>query len=456
MPMGAQGAPKHFHGCMGRCLALLNDPDIRFFQDDIFIGGQELEPVRARAGRTRIHLEAHLFRLNWIKSGLRDQTLVLGILHDRLLRALRIPPDKLKDFESYVTLYARWRHDPEEWRRYARKIVGSLNWLDDFLTEGMKKARRKLNQDIYNRNLKYVGSRHADKWIRIAHLLWDVQLPFIDTSTNHADLYFDSSASGAAVVVYIDSFPVMTYSMEFVQEAASAILEARGALNVLNKFWNRISREVPAMGIQQVSLLFDNLPLVQAALNDDSNTETGQIATRIKDRLREVFTIVSITHVPGVLNPADLPSRTRHNHTPPWHEDTSSHYTTSVPSSLFASQHSTHNTYTSGSAQLSHNPLLDDEELDELDEGEVIYTPSGTPTHSHSDTSSPRAEGVPYDTLVPPTQGHTDTVSLPLYTARESHDTAQVAQTSTQSQPQQRSGRLTSIGDGITRMWRRS
>jgi len=98
MPMGAQGAPKHFHMTMGTILGTLPDTikgHTRFYQDDIFVGGTNLGEAKLRARQVRNLLESYGFKINLVKSSAAPLTMVLGLLHDTDNAMIRLPSEKI-------------------------------------------------------------------------------------------------------------------------------------------------------------------------------------------------------------------------------------------------------------------------------------------------------------------------------------------------------------------------
>eukprot|EP01053_Blabericola_migrator_P000524 Blabericola_migrator_1__523@NODE_1129_length_5339_cov_2973_663126_g723_i1_p1_GENE_NODE_1129_length_5339_cov_2973_663126_g723_i1NODE_1129_length_5339_cov_2973_663126_g723_i1_p1_ORF_typecomplete_len665_score86_76RVT_1/PF00078_27/5_3e12DNA_pol_viral_C/PF00336_18/2_1e03DNA_pol_viral_C/PF00336_18/0_0076_NODE_1129_length_5339_cov_2973_663126_g723_i124484442 len=314
MPMGAHGAPKHFHMTMSRLLPLLPfHENIRWYQDDIFVTGETFDEARTYASHTRMLLEYHGFKLNWEKSSAGPKIQVLGIIHDRTTNRMYIPDDKLQDIVASTAAMISLRCDAHGWRKYASKLLGQINFVSKFLTPHMDKIIKTLRQAMTSTRdtLPMYICQH---WDQVPDILGLAFLPLILDPGDTADVYFDSSDKFAAMIWKLKGYTIFKTQVEHHLSVSSAHLEASGALKCVNTAMKDLRQEVKTIPIKHVRLWFDNQPIVQSAqrmMSEDvqPSTEIDSYMRRLINLIRTHFQILAIEYIPGTINPADFDSR---------------------------------------------------------------------------------------------------------------------------------------------------
>ena len=311
MPMGAQGAPKHFHAVMGKIIATLPFAEhVRFYQDDIFIGGSSEDEALQRADRCQTTLENLGFKLNLEKSGYDEKTYVLGMIHDRREKALYIPDEKIRRLRREIDTMGCFSHEPHLWKPAAKSAIGVLSWASDFVPPAFKKAIKRMNADIKDRS--FLGADTISLWKQIPDIMAQARLYFCDT-TNAATLIFDASATGAAMVVKLGNQTLFTTTVETQRASASSVMELEGAYKAVKKGFIRLKRELSTIPITQVTLMFDNKTAVAAFKDENEESESSVIAQRIRRLIESKFEIMAVNYLPGKINAADAPSRAMQN-----------------------------------------------------------------------------------------------------------------------------------------------
>ena len=304
MPMGAQGAPKHFHTVMGAILQRLPTAIatcVRYYQDDIFIAAQNLSELQLRHSLVRKHLVDHGFLINEDKSSTAPQILVLGLIHDRDSRRMYIPQYQIDKVQKAVDLLST-----PKWKDAVQTINGHCGWISSFLTPAWIKELQRLRKAA--REHRTLGATQREIWQQFPMFLKEAHKSIID-NPNCLKIYTDASGSGIGLKVVISDTTIFEDSIPWTIAAPSSYIELQGLLRALQRNLHKIKDTCHALDIRHIEVVSDSTVLV-TVLNksQQDDTESGLLAQRIKGLLAWCPD-VKVNHIHGSLNPADSLSR---------------------------------------------------------------------------------------------------------------------------------------------------
>eukprot|EP01053_Blabericola_migrator_P002567 Blabericola_migrator_1__2566@NODE_1724_length_3921_cov_660_524131_g1114_i0_p1_GENE_NODE_1724_length_3921_cov_660_524131_g1114_i0NODE_1724_length_3921_cov_660_524131_g1114_i0_p1_ORF_typecomplete_len448_score83_24RVT_1/PF00078_27/4_1e10RVT_1/PF00078_27/27RVT_3/PF13456_6/1_9e03RVT_3/PF13456_6/1e05RNase_H/PF00075_24/27RNase_H/PF00075_24/0_057DNA_pol_viral_C/PF00336_18/0_026ImpA_N/PF06812_12/0_043Speriolin_C/PF15059_6/0_085Speriolin_C/PF15059_6/4_5e02Speriolin_C/PF15059_6/5_6e03Maf/PF02545_14/0_075Cl len=303
MPMGAQGAPKFFNHVMSLIMKKLPDHlknQIRFYQDDIFVAGEDEAQMKTNYQEVKSHMEKQGFKLNMDKSSMQEQIRVLGIEHDRKSRCMRINSDTIKDLRKAV-----WQLQTPQWRQGIQHINGISSWLTDWIPANWKKELTTLRQCLKKQFLSKVTK---DIWMEFPDMMTRTVKKITACDQDSAiTLTSDASASGIGLVATINEARIADWFIPWQQAASSAYLEMEGLRRILQKALKRLKELKQALNTNKLVIQSDNMAVV-SLLKKPSNTEAGEIARRIITMM-EIMGTIEVHHIHGSINIADPISR---------------------------------------------------------------------------------------------------------------------------------------------------
>lgn len=286
MPMGAAGAPRHFHKIMGEVLSKLPHEllgHVRYYQDDILYDAS----IPNLQSAIMSLLRSFNFVLNLEKCHDGDVIPILGFEWNNKTRTLTIPAEKLENL--------RKAYDDKNLPR----LVGMLNWLSPMLPRGSVRFVRKAN------NLK--DTDHVwSTMLEIIRHLHSVSLSGFNNA-DALDLYIDTSSEGTGLSLRCNDAILFDESMPPPDLATSSKeLEGEGAAKLIKKNLSRLKAICTNLDVHTLNIFTDNTGLMHA-MNADTNAATPVYIQQLKALFSSFKT--RWTHVSGKVNPADSVSR---------------------------------------------------------------------------------------------------------------------------------------------------